>query len=36
MRRIMGRKSGELAAVLGQAPFVEAIHRDNLLLDAAL
>lgn len=36
MRRIMGRKSGELAEVLGQAPFVEAIHRDNLLLDAAL
>ncbi|MDR3641205.1 MAG: glutamate 5-kinase [Humidesulfovibrio sp.] len=36
LRRIMGRKSGELAEVLGQAPFVEAIHRDNLLLDAAL
>ncbi len=36
MRRIMGRKSGELAEVLGQAPFAEAIHRDNLLLDAAL
>jgi len=36
LRRIMGRKSGELADVLGQAPFTEAIHRDNLLLDAAL
>jgi glutamate 5-kinase len=36
LRRIMGRKSGELADVLGQAPFAEAIHRDNLLLDAAL
>jgi len=36
LRRIMGRKSGELASVLGQAPFAEAIHRDNLLLDAAL
>jgi glutamate 5-kinase len=36
LKRIMGRKSGELASVLGQAPFVEAIHRDNLLLDAAL
>jgi glutamate 5-kinase len=36
MRRIMGRKSAELAEVLGQAPFAEAIHRDNLLLDAAL
>jgi len=36
LRRIMGRKSSELASVLGQAPFAEAIHRDNLLLDAAL
>jgi len=36
LKRIMGRKSGELEAVLGQAPFAEAIHRDNLLLDAAL
>lgn len=36
MRRIMGLKSAELAEVLGQAPFAEAIHRDNMLLDAAL
>jgi glutamate 5-kinase len=36
LRRIMGRKSAEIADILGQAPFAEAIHRDNLLLDAAL
>lgn len=36
LRKIMGKKSSELADVLGQAPFSEAIHRDNLLLDAAL
>jgi glutamate 5-kinase len=34
--RIQGRKSAELAAVLGEAPYPEAVHRDNLLLDAAL
>ncbi|MBA4358480.1 MAG: glutamate 5-kinase, partial [Desulfovibrio sp.] len=33
---IMGRKSSELSSVLGQAPWTEAVHRDNLLLDAAL
>ena len=36
LRRIMGLKSAELPAVLGQAPYAEAVHRDNLLLDAAL
>lgn len=36
LRRVMGRKSGELADVLGQAPFAEAVHRDNMFLDAAL
>jgi len=36
LRRVMGRKSGELVEVLGQAPFTEAVHRDNMLLDAAL
>ncbi len=36
LRKIMGKKSSELAGVLGQAPYSEAIHRDNLLLDAAL
>ena len=36
LTRIKGRKSAELAAVLGSAPYPEAVHRDNLLLDAAL
>lgn len=36
LRRIKGKKSSELAEVLGSAPYSEAIHRDNLLLDAAL
>jgi len=36
LSRIQGRKSAELASVLGSAPFSEAVHRDNLLLDAAL
>jgi glutamate 5-kinase len=34
--RIQGRKSAELASILGSAPYPEAVHRDNLLLDAAL
>ena len=36
LRRIMGKKCADIAAELGQAPFAEAIHRDNLLLDPAL
>lgn len=36
LKLVMGRKSSELASVLGQAPHPEAVHRDNLLLDAAL
>ena len=36
LTRIKGRKSAELAGVLGSAPYPEAVHRDNLLLDAAL
>ncbi len=36
LTRIKGRKSSELAEVLGSAPYPEAVHRDNLLLDAAL
>lgn len=36
LTRIQGRKSAELAEVLGEAPYPEAVHRDNLLLDAAL
>lgn len=36
LRLICGRKSAELETVLGRpVPVVEAIHRDNLLLDAA-
>lgn len=36
MKRIMGLKSGKIAQVLGQAPYPEAVHRDNMVLDAAL
>ncbi|WP_320172259.1 glutamate 5-kinase [Maridesulfovibrio sp.] len=36
MNRIMGSKSGEIESILGKCPYPEAIHRDNLLLDAAL
>jgi len=36
LARIQGLKSAELAEVLGSAPYPEAVHRDNLLLDAAL
>lgn len=35
LKRIMGRKSSEIAGVLGQCLYPEAIHRDNMLLDAA-
>lgn len=35
LRRIMGKKSGEAASILGFC-FNEAVHRDNLLLDAAI
>jgi len=36
LRKIMGRKTSEIECILGQAPYPEAVHRDNLLLDAAL
>lgn len=34
--RIKGRQSSEIAGVLGDCPYPEAIHRDNMLLDAAV
>lgn len=36
MRRIMGSKSCDIESILGKCFYPEAIHRDNLLLDAAL
>lgn len=36
LRRIMGLKRHEVAAALGDAHYPEVIHRDNLLLDAAV
>ena len=36
IRRIMGLKRHEVAAILGNAHYPEVIHRDNLLLDAAV
>ncbi|SDB46693.1 glutamate 5-kinase [Desulfonatronum thiosulfatophilum] len=35
LKRVMGRKSSEIASVLGQCPYSEAVHRDNMLLDIA-
>jgi len=34
--KIKGHKSAEIESVLGACPYPEAVHRDNLLLDAAL
>ncbi len=34
--RIYGRKRHEVAAILGEAKYPDVIHRDNLLLDAAV
>lgn len=34
--RIMGLKRHEVAAILGDAHYPEVIHRDNMLLDAAV
>lgn len=34
--RIMGKKRHEVAAILGDAHYPEVVHRDNLLLDAAV
>ncbi len=36
IKRIMGLKRHEVAAILGNAHYQEVIHRDNLLLDAAI
>ena len=33
---IKGLKRHEVAAILGDAHYPEVVHRDNLLLDAAL
>lgn len=36
LRGIMGLKRHEVAAILGDAHYPEVIHRDNMLLDAAV
>ncbi len=36
LRQIMGKKTSQIEALLGRAPFAEAIHRDNMLIDPAL
>jgi len=36
LRRVLGMKSAELKAVLGDNQYPEAIHRDNLLMDAVV
>lgn len=36
LKKIMGLKRHEVAAILGDAHYPEVIHRDNLLLDAAV
>lgn len=36
LARIKGRRTDELAAILGRTACDEAVHRDNLLLDAAI
>ena len=36
IRRIKGLKRIEVAAILGDAHYPEVIHRDNMLLDAAI
>jgi glutamate 5-kinase len=35
LRRIAGKRSSEISAILGAKPFDEAIHRDRLVLKAA-
>lgn len=36
LRRIMGRHTSEIETVLGGCAYPEAVHRDDMLLDAAL
>jgi glutamate 5-kinase len=33
---IKGRNTSEIEAILGHASYPETIHRDNMLLDAAI
>jgi len=35
LKRIMGRKSAEIAGILGQCLYSEAVHRDNMLMNVA-
>lgn len=35
LKRIMGRKSKEIAGILGQCLYSEAIHRDNMLINVS-
>lgn len=34
IQKIKGKRSGDIAAVLGEAPYEEVIHRDNLVVDS--
>lgn len=36
LERIKGKRTSELADILGPTTFDEAVHRDNMLLDAAI
>ncbi len=36
MQKIYGKKRSEVSEILGNADYLEVIHRDNMLLDAAL
>lgn len=36
LERIKGKRTSELAALIGPTPFNEAVHRDDMLLDAAI
>ena len=36
MERLLRENGHEVAAILGDAHYPEVIHRDNLLLDAAV
>ncbi|QGY41927.1 glutamate 5-kinase [Pseudodesulfovibrio cashew] len=36
LERVKGRRTSELADIIGPTSFDEAIHRDNMLLDAAI
>ena len=36
LERIKGKRTTDLADIIGPTSFDEAIHRDNMLLDAAI